>query len=132
MAHHRQADPAAQHHHPVPAATLAGTQSGREHMAIHPRKLAVKSRLPILQPDHRPVLLRLEQARRTAMDHHVHRIAQVGASVLTGAGWYDFRLETRVRRVCLFKPLRRLICVRGASWCEISNGIRKPPYGPCG
>ena len=39
--------------------------------------------------DHpRPLLLRLEQARRSALAHHVHRIAPMGASVLINGTRY--------------------------------------------
>ena len=36
----------------------------------------------------RSLLLRLEQAHRSAMDHHVHRTARLGTSVLINGTWY--------------------------------------------
>src|SRR6266576_3362638 len=35
-----------------------------------------------------PLLPRLEQAGRPALDHHVHRLARLGASVLISESWY--------------------------------------------
>jgi transposase len=36
----------------------------------------------------RPLLQRLEQARRSALAHHVHRTAPMGAPVLINGSWY--------------------------------------------
>ena len=38
--------------------------------------------------DPRPLLPRLEQACRSALDDHVHRLAPLGASVLISESWY--------------------------------------------
>ncbi len=88
MAHDRKASGAEQHHDPAFAAQSAGAQSGREHLAVHARQLALKSRLQVLQGDPRPVLPGLEQARRATMDHNVDRQAGMGSSVLINCAWY--------------------------------------------
>src|SRR5262249_99073 len=42
----------------------------------------------ILRRSRRPLLQRLEQARRSALAHHVHRTAPMGARVLINGTWY--------------------------------------------
>ena len=46
------------------------------------RQLAVEPRLQILRRSRRPLLCGMEQAHRSTLAHHVHRIASVGARVL--------------------------------------------------
>ena len=75
------------------AAEIARAQSGREHLAVHARQLALKPRLQILRRYPRPLLLRLEQARRPAMDNHVHRSAPMGAPVLIKGAGITLRLR---------------------------------------
>jgi hypothetical protein len=48
------------------------------------RQLALQPHLQILRRSRRPLLCGLEQTRRSALAHYVHRIAQMGARVL----WY--------------------------------------------
>src|SRR5271168_139653 len=79
---------ATKHHHYRFAAKIPRTQSGREHLAIHARQLAVKPHLQVLRRSCRSLLLRLEQARRSALENHVHRIAPVGPRVLINETWY--------------------------------------------
>src|SRR5262245_26907280 len=64
------------------------TQPCRKRLAIHARQLALKSRLQILRRSRRALLRGLEQARRSALAHHVHRIASMGARVLINGTWY--------------------------------------------
>src|SRR5262245_28199485 len=65
------------------------TQPCRKRLAIHARQLALKSRLQILRRSRRALLRGLEQARRSALAHHVHRIASMGARVLINGTWYN-------------------------------------------
>src|SRR5437899_2869242 len=58
-------------------------------LAVHARQLALKPRLQILRRSRRPLLRRLEQARRSALAHHVHRTAPMGAPVLINGNWYE-------------------------------------------
>ena len=51
-------------------------------------KLAVEPRLQILRRYPRSLLLRLEPPHRSAMAHHVHRTAPMGASVMINESWY--------------------------------------------
>src|SRR5262245_65574764 len=63
-------------------------QSGRKRLAVYARQLALEPRLQILRRSRRPLLQRLEQARRSALAHHVHRTAPMGAPVLIGSWYY--------------------------------------------
>jgi hypothetical protein len=47
--------------------------------------------LSILRRHRRSLLLRLEQARRSALDDHVHRTSRLGPSVITSGTWYKVR-----------------------------------------
>lgn len=75
MAHHQPADHPQKYHHPAPAAEITRAQSGRKHLAIHARQLALKPRVRIIRSDRRHVLPRLEQTHRPALEDHVHRTA---------------------------------------------------------
>ncbi len=77
-----------QHHALAVAAEIARAQSGREHLAIHARQLALEPRLRILRRHSRPLLLRLEQAHRHALENHLHRNKRVGLSVVISETWY--------------------------------------------
>src|SRR5262245_47447357 len=61
-------------------------------MAIHARQLALEPDLQIIRRSRRPLLPGLEQARRSALAHHVHRIAPMGARVLINGIRYKGRL----------------------------------------
>src|SRR5713226_6697227 len=80
---------APQHNAPAPAAQMPRTQSDRKHLGVHARQLAIQSHLQILRRYRRSLLRFLEQAHRSAMAHHVHRLAQLGSWVLVSEGWYD-------------------------------------------
>src|SRR6266851_6528522 len=88
MAPLRQAQHPRQHHPDAAAAQVARTQPSRKRLAVHPRQLALQPRLPLLRRHPRPLLLRLEHARRPALDHHVDRSARLGPSVLISGIWY--------------------------------------------
>jgi len=51
-------------------------------LAVPAWQLAVEPRLQILRWSRRPLLCGVEQARQSALAHHVHRIASMGAPVL--------------------------------------------------
>ena len=87
-----------QHHHSRPAAEIPRTQSGRKHLAVHARQLALKPHLQILRRYRRSLLLRLEYARRPALENHVHRITPVGSWVLINEMWYNGRFRQSIRR----------------------------------
>ena len=76
-------------HHADPVAVeIARTQPGRECLAIHARQLAVEQDLQVLRRHRRPLLLRLEQAHRPTLAHHVNRPQRLGSRVVSNADWY--------------------------------------------
>src|SRR5262249_1961789 len=60
----------------------------RKCLAVHARQLALEPSLQILRRSRRPLLQRLEQAGRSALAHHVHWTAPMGARVLIKGNWY--------------------------------------------
>ena len=68
---------------------MSRAQSGRKRLAVPARQLAVEPRLQILRRSRRPLLCGVEQARQSALAHHVHRIAPLGAPVLINGTWYN-------------------------------------------
>src|SRR5262249_9030263 len=66
-------------------------------MAIHARQLALEPDLQIIRRSRRPLLPGLEQAHRSALAHHVHRIEPMGARVLINGIRYNVMLK-RLRR----------------------------------
>src|SRR5262250_1939030 len=79
---------AGKHHHHCAAAKMPRAQSGRKCLAVHARQLALEPSLQILRRSRRPLLQRLEQAGRSALAHHVHWTAPMGARVLIKGNWY--------------------------------------------
>src|SRR4249919_2950490 len=77
-----------QHHHYATAAEVPSTQSGRKHLAIYARQLALEPRLQILRRYRRSLLLCLEYADRPPLENHVHRITPLGTWVLINEIWY--------------------------------------------
>ena len=75
MAHLRTPGGAIQHHHRAVARQMSRAEPGRERLAVHARQLALKPRVPVLRRYRRPLLLRLEPTRRSALARHVHRTA---------------------------------------------------------
>src|ERR1700746_490731 len=55
---------------------------------VHARQLALQPHLQILRRSRRPLLCGMEQARRPALAHHVHRTAPMGPRVLINGIWY--------------------------------------------
>ena len=82
---------AAQRHPDAAAAQMPGAQPGRERVAVHARQLALEQDLQILRRYRRSLLLRLEQTRRSALAHHVHRPATMGPWVMINESWYNLR-----------------------------------------
>src|SRR5262249_42275536 len=79
---------AGQYHHHSAAAEVPRAQPGRERLAVHARQLALQPHLQILRRSRRPLLCGMEQARRSALAHHVHRTAPMGPRVLINGFWY--------------------------------------------
>jgi hypothetical protein len=77
-----------QHHPHRSAAQMRRAQSGGKRLAVHARQLALESRLQILRGSRRPLLRRLEQAHRSALEDHVHRATPLGPRVLIKGIWY--------------------------------------------
>src|SRR6266567_2963349 len=73
---------------PAAHAILLVDQPGRERLAVHARQLALQPHLQILRRSRRPLLCGMEQARRSALAHHVHRTAPMGPRVLINGIWY--------------------------------------------
>src|SRR2546430_17392907 len=71
-----------QHHALAFSAEIARAQSGREHLAIHARQLALKPHLQISRRHFGSLLLCLEQAYRPALENHVYRYPRLGLSVI--------------------------------------------------
>lgn len=81
--------------YPAPAAEIARTQSRREHLAVHARKLALKPRLQILRGHSRPLLSRMANTAGPTLEDHVHRSQAMGPWVLINEGWYKPHLGAR-------------------------------------
>src|SRR6202030_2472803 len=77
-----------QYQHRAAAAEIARAEPDRKHLAVHARQLALPPRVHIRRRHRRSLLRRLEQARRSALAHHVHRSARLGPRVLISAAWY--------------------------------------------
>src|SRR5205807_10378899 len=84
---------AGQYHHHSAAAEMPRAQPGRERLAVHARQLALQPHLQILRRSRRPLLCGMEQARRSALAHHVHRTAPMGPRVLINGIWYNASLR---------------------------------------
>jgi len=78
----------------------------RKCLAVHARQLALKPRLQILRRSRRPLLCGMEQARRPALAHHVHRIAPMGTPVLINGTWYYARAQI-ARLFCPYRARSR-------------------------
>src|SRR4051812_3409220 len=88
MAHDAEARRARQHQHHPAAGQVPRAQSAGRRLAIHPPELALKPNLHRLRKRRRSLLRCMKQACAAAMDHHVHRVAQLGAQVLISESWY--------------------------------------------
>src|ERR1700752_128005 len=84
-----QARRATQPHPLAIAAQMPGVEPGREPLAVLARQLALQPGVPFLPCHRRPLLLRLEQTRRPALDHHVDRPARMGSWMLINGIWYN-------------------------------------------
>src|SRR6516164_10285771 len=72
----------------------------------HPIVQEMQEHLQILRRSRRPLLQRLEQAGRSALVHHVHWTAPMGARVLINGNWYD-RQKRRRRETTTKRSQRR-------------------------
>jgi len=88
MARLSRAGHTSQYHPHASAAQVPRTQSGGECVAVHARQLVVEPHLPIIRRHRRPLLLRMEQARRSTMANYVYRLTKVGSWVVINALWY--------------------------------------------
>src|SRR5262249_21978916 len=93
---------AGQYHHHSAAAEVPRAQPGRERLAVHARQLALQPHLQILRRSRRPLLCGMEQARRSALAHHVHRTAPMGPRVLINGIWYKGRHTPRPGGIGIF------------------------------
>src|SRR5208337_1550980 len=85
-------------HHAGPATRkMSRTEPAGKRLAVHARQLALKPGLQILRRHRRPLLRRLEQARRSTLENHVHRNARLGVQVLISERWY-YLFEDRFGR----------------------------------
>ncbi len=97
MAHHGGTENPQRHHPNLSATPLARTQSGRKHMAIYTRQLAIQQGLRHLRRHRRGQLRGLEPPYRQALENHVHRTEKMGARrlIIRAVG---------IRR-CVFRPV---------------------------
>jgi hypothetical protein len=72
----------------LPLPPRARAEPSRECLAVPPPELARQPGLCLLRRHRRPVLSRLEQPDRAALENHVHRPARLGLSVMINARWY--------------------------------------------
>src|SRR5665647_487420 len=79
----------AEHHHPTAATQMSGIEPAGKRVAVHEGQLDFKPSVQILRRHSRPLLRRLEQTCRSAMAHHVHRLARLGVPVLITENWYN-------------------------------------------
>src|SRR4051812_19602791 len=77
-----------QHHPPAASGQGARVEPRREHLAVHARELDLQPDLLLLRRHPRSLLRRVEQAHRSALAHHVHRLAGLGSPVLINGTWY--------------------------------------------
>src|SRR5262249_52535619 len=82
-------------------------QPGRERLAVLARQLALQPHLQILRRSRRPLLCGMEQARRSALAHHVHRTAPMGPRVLINGIWYKSARASRSPRGHLLRTQPR-------------------------
>lgn len=79
MAHDREARHTQEHNADPLAVSGAGTQSGRERLAISSPKLALEHRLRKLRSHYRRRLRRMAKTHRSTRDHHINRHARLGS-----------------------------------------------------
>ena len=99
MAHHRQTQsPEEPHHHPA-AIARSGTEPGGKYLAVLARQLALQPRVRRLQCHRRCWMRSLEQAHRTARNHHINRNAKMGPyrSMVNAAGMISHFLVATAR-----------------------------------
>src|SRR4051794_38829110 len=77
------------HHHRPAASQVPRAERAGECLAVPARQLALEPRVRQLRRDRRPLLSRLEQARRPALEDHVARSPGLGTWVLINEHWYN-------------------------------------------
>ena len=87
MAHEPPRRRPIQHHPTAVTGARARAQPGRERLEVHAPELAFEQGFHLRPRHRRPLLSRLEQARRSALAHHVHRATRLGACVMINADW---------------------------------------------
>src|SRR5262249_22996332 len=117
---------AGQYHHHSAAAEVPRAQPGRERLAVHARQLALQPHLQILRRSRRPLLCGMEQARRSALAHHVHRTAPMGPRVLINGIWY---YSGRSGQLC---PKAQQVVSNGAQNTDRVARFRSQKYQPFG
>src|SRR5262249_50763755 len=99
-------------------------QPGRERLAVHARQLALQPHLQILRRSRRPLLCGMEQARRSALAHHVHRTAPMGPRVLINGIWYKYAANAFLATKITFINEIADLCERvGANVQEVARGL---------
>jgi len=88
---------AGQHHPAATAGQMPRAERHGERLAVHARQLALQQGLPGLRRYRRALLPPLEPPHRSALAHHAHRPARMGAWVLIRGNWYE---ETCAQRPC--------------------------------
>jgi transposase len=85
----RQACRARQHHDRAAARQMSRAEPAGERVGVHARQLALEPGVHLLRQPGRPLLRRLDQARRSALEDHVTRPARLGAPALIRESWYN-------------------------------------------
>src|SRR3569833_1648179 len=122
LASRRRAENPCQHHYRPAASQMPRTQSARECLAVHARKLAVEPRLHILRKHPRSLLLRLENPPRATLAHLLPRHAPVSAWVLINADWYK---SVRTRRASAGVGLPSFSGITRRALSQIMQTVRK-------
>jgi hypothetical protein len=95
------------------------------HLAIHACQLPVERCLPILHKHRRSLLRCLEQAHRTALDHHVCRPSQLGPWVLINERWY--KLADRLFNApAVCRGISRKSGLSAWSFTTLDNRVPRP------
>src|SRR5262249_34044748 len=97
-------------------------------MAIHARQLALEPDLQIIRRSRRPLLPGLEQAHRSALAHHVHRIAPMGARVLING--IRYKLQGRASHLERDADDARRLRVKVLAVEVLSDWHSAPPSSP--
>jgi hypothetical protein len=92
---------------------------------------ALQPRLPLLRRHPRALLLRLEQTRRPAVDHHVHRPARLGARVLSAGFGITLLPALTQRRQRVFLPALQMPKIPQVAPATRASAPRRTCAGSC-